>query len=144
MKFSWNILSAFIRGVYTGEFANSILGKTRREEIDRSMKSEGKSQLATLFSLDANECYPLLVEKGIQFAFIPLFFAILVATFIWAAKERSTASLLAAALVIYKLVVVGITQYEPRHMNAVYLLALGCALRYFSERRSVRVRTDLS
>ena len=76
------------------------------------------------------------IEKTIKVIFILLFDIFLVLAALYFAKNyRKTLVLSIFLLVLYKFCIISFIQYEPRHMNAIYLFLLGPSLLFLKERR---------
>jgi len=97
-KTAFNFASIFFRGLYIGEYSQA----TGVE----------------------------LIDKIIKVIFIPIFSLLIIWFFYSAYRSRKTTGQMLSlwlpitSIVIYKVVLVCLIQYEPRHMNAVYLLIL--------------------
>lgn len=79
--------------------------------------------------------YEGVVEKIIKIIFIIVFDFLLVLTCLYYVKNRRL--LLAAiifTLLIYKFALIALIQYEPRHMNAIYLFILGPSLLFWKKK----------
>ncbi|MFC2130530.1 hypothetical protein ACFLSQ_03770 [Bacteroidota bacterium] len=137
IKAGYNFLSAWTRGVYTGEYANFFITKDRRKEIDKKITNQNGfiNKIESLFDLSLKESVPLLLEKALQGVFIPIFLVLLIILKIvfWKEKDKYLRIVLAVigAIVAYKLALVSLIQYEYRHMNAIYLFLLGGGFLFF-------------
>jgi hypothetical protein len=134
-KVGYNIASAFVRGVYTGEYANMTMSKPERDSVDATINSAHGigGKLHALTSLPLSKQLPIELEKLLQFCFMLVFLVLLVMMLrklfrSGLPSEMQAILWVSAGIVVYKLLLVGFIQYEPRHMNPVYLLVLGCAL----------------
>ena len=133
-KAGYNFISAWVRGVYTGEYANFFITKDRRFEIDEKITSQNDllNKIKSLFDLSLKESIPLLLEKALQGVFIPVILVLLIILKIvfWKEKDKYLRIVLAVigAIIAYKLALVSLIQYEYRHMNAIYLFLMGAGL----------------
>ncbi len=129
-KVGYNFASIFLRGLYVGEYSRFFMENNVRDSTESSIKEiNGISNKAIyLKDLDASISLPYLFEKIIQFLFIIFFSYILLSTIIAFFRNISTVNsgyiLPLYILVIYKIVLVSFIQYEPRHMNSIYMLVL--------------------
>lgn len=132
-KCALNFVRALAGGVYTGEYANVFISRERRAEIDAEIESKpgATAKFFSLFDYKFDESAPLVVEKSLQIlsrAFVFGLFAIFIATFFIKLNHREkTLFFVVATIVLYKLAVVSLLQYEYRHINPIYLLLLGNA-----------------
>ncbi len=139
-KVARNIAKAFTGGVYTGEYANFFIGVDRRLEIEEELAKRGgkEDKLKYVLDLPFKSSFPIAVEKAIQGAFAIIFLAALMiffASFFKMKDQRFRATLaVVAGMLIYKILSVGLIQYEYRHMNAVYLLIFGGGMIYLTVR----------
>jgi hypothetical protein len=78
------------------------------------------------------------IQKIVKIVFILLFDLLLLVTCLYFSKHygRSPLFFIVAVLVVYKFLLISFIQYEPRHMNAIYLFLLGSSLLYFEDRIS--------
>ena len=76
-----------------------------------------------------------IIEKIIKIIFILVFdFLLLLTSLYFIKNRRSLLVVLAFILIIYKFTLVSLIQYEPRHMNAIYLFLLGPSLLFLKEK----------
>jgi len=139
-----NTLQVFLRGVYTGEYANLFITHQRRMEINNYLLAQGGhiKQLNALLDFQSNESIPILIEKFIQFIFILLLFALFLMmlfksldfTFL-----NQNISIIVISLILYRIATIAIIQYEYRHINSFYLLLFGLIIVNFDS-----IRTSLS
>jgi hypothetical protein len=111
-KTGYNFVSIFFRGLYTGEYSQ-VTGVE-------------------------------LIDKIIKVVFIPIFTLMIGWFFYSAYQSRKTSSqrsflwLPVVAIVSYKIMLVCLIQYEPRHMNSVYLLILVGVLSTLADKNNRR------
>jgi hypothetical protein len=146
-KSVYNFLSAWIRGVYTGEYANFFIEQDRRKEIDREIMPEKgiMDKIKIILKLDFSESLPLLLEKSLQGIFIPIFFFAIIINLLLFFKIKNNylkiLLLVTIILIFYKFAIISFIQYEYRHMNTIYLFILGGGLSYMGGGLSyIRIR----
>ncbi len=132
-KCGYNLLSVIRGGVYTGEYASLAIDYDRRYEINDAIRNQSgmMAKADYLFDLPPSESISIVCEKVLQFAFVPVMFWLLfrfAGNFARPSGGNVQLFWLLASVVIYKLAVVSLVQYEYRHINAIYLLLLGIAL----------------
>jgi hypothetical protein len=76
--------------------------------------------------------YPDIIEKTIKIIFVFIFDLLLALSVYTLVKKIKASSIFTAVsvLIIYKFALISFIQYEPRHMNAIYLFMLGIAFVY--------------
>ncbi|HYM19416.1 MAG TPA: hypothetical protein VEW28_00255 [Candidatus Kapabacteria bacterium] len=137
-KIAYNLLSTVYRGVYTGEFVNITLDSAAREAFLGSITSGNISQdISRLSEFRFVTIIVFAIQQFIHIFFIPIFDLLILLTIIYCWKYLRKSFLLKVVLIVllYKFALVGLVQYEPRHMNAIYLLVLGTALLYVQNRK---------
>lgn len=134
-KIAYNIFKTFIGGVYTGEFANLFINQEDRLRINLYISSHSGyiSQIRATLDYPASISIPILAEKFLQLCFMIINFTLLlIFIYLIFTQKRSKSPYLAvlAGTVIYKIAIIGLIQYEYRHMNAIYLILLGLTIDY--------------
>ncbi len=127
-KIAYNFISSLIRGVYTGEFANTFIDKDLRFQWEKSLNKQIglQNKFDFILKTDYQILIPVLLEKFIQLLFIPIFFILFVLTTIKFLKyDFDKLDLFLLSIILYKLIIVSLIQYEYRHMNSIYLILLG-------------------
>ncbi len=129
-KMGYNAIKVFTNGVYTGEYANYFLGKQLRSKIDNKLNITPNKieQIKIIINLPLNKSIPLIVEKFIQMLFLPIFFVLMLFLLynIIFNKSRNNETLLTVLMIIlFKILLISLIQYEYRHTTGFYLLAFG-------------------
>ncbi|MDP8255656.1 MAG: hypothetical protein P9M14_07905 [Candidatus Alcyoniella australis] len=136
IKVGHNLLRSLIGGVYTGEYANLTIEKERLNQIWVLTQQVGRWQ--GIKSVRFTEAGALAVNFMIAKIYCLIFIVLLVfwskAFYIYRESSRKLLIGLGACFIFYKLLIVSFLQYQPRHMNAVYLMVLGAALVLWRER----------
>lgn len=133
-KMLHNTVKFFTNGLYTGEYANFFIGKTKRAQIDDIInQSKGKlNQLKTLFNFPTALFLPIAVEKILQITFTMIFLIINIILLIsFFRNSLNYQTLLILSIIIFKILIIAVIQYEYRHTTGVYLLILGLFLSRF-------------
>lgn len=131
-----NFKMIFLRGVYTGEYANLFITPARRLEVNNQLLAYGGTvnQLFALRNYPLSVSLPILVEKSVQFVFMALFpFVILMSLIVVFRHRKNPIMLVILAFVLYRMFVISIIQYEYRHTSSFYLPLLGLALMLIAE-----------
>jgi len=129
-KVMLNVGRVALGGLYVGEYDAWTISEQRRQEIDAIVVREGR--LAALRQARLSEAAALAAQFVFNKLYAVLFFGLLIAWIgagrrLWRGEKRLLVGL-TAALLLYKLALVGLLQYEPRHLNAVYLPLLGLVM----------------
>jgi hypothetical protein len=133
-KVGYNLFSSLTYGVYTGEYANSIIGLEHRQVVETGFASNNNifKKIDYLLNADKFVTVPILIEKGLQGIFMIIFLYLILSSIMKLITGKVNLSksflILLLAIIIYKFAIVSAIQYEYRHMNAIYLLVLGIAL----------------
>ncbi|MFP4526965.1 MAG: hypothetical protein ACLFQX_00330 [Candidatus Kapaibacterium sp.] len=138
-KIAYNLFSIAKGGVYTGEYAGLAIGFDRRYEINHEISGAPGigGKIGAMLDLPAGESVPLAIEKLIQAIFVPIFLGAL-AIFMWLIFTKQLSPPLravAAAAVVYKILLAAALLYEYRMMNPVYPLLIGASLWWIARRR---------
>jgi len=127
--FGWkvihNLASALTGGLYVGEPYTLTVTGNREGEVQRLKAQFGRIGVLQHLLPVERKLYGLYYGLLVGFR---LFFFVLVCLAVITSYRRPTldpAILAILVLLIYKLAVVSLVQYQPRHMNAVYLPLLG-------------------
>ncbi|MEP7233925.1 MAG: hypothetical protein ABI778_01395 [Ignavibacteriota bacterium] len=80
--------------------------------------------------------YQSVAQTIIKIIFVVIFDILVLLFLLYIKRKRNMSSLLLILIVIvlYKFLLISLIQYEPRHMNAIYLLILGPALLFLKDR----------
>lgn len=132
-KMGYNAIKVFTNGVYTGEYANYFLGKELRAQVDNNIniKTNKIEQIKTLINLPSDQSIPLILEKFIQMLFLPIFFVLMIflLNYLSFSKSNNDETLLIIVMIIlYKILLISLIQYEYRHATGFYLFVLGVFL----------------
>jgi|GEM_PF-1630243 len=136
-KMGYNFFSIWKGGVYTGEFANYFITENRRSEIDNLINNTKGilNKINILTNLKLSESLSLFSEKALQGIFIPVVFLLLVLFILSYYKQKddymNVVFLVGAAIILYKVAIVCLVQYEYRHINSIYLFLLGTGMTTF-------------
>lgn len=86
--------------------------------------------------------YSNIIEKGIKIIFILIFDLLLLMTCIYLVRQMKRSFILSIVLtfILYKFALITLVQYEPRHMNTIYLFLFGTALLFLNNRKSATPR----
>ena len=115
LKVARNFGMAFVGGLYTGEYANLLLNDAQRVQLEQAHSING---------IPIGVVAVWVVEKALRILSIPL---LLILLLLFVAKRKSletkyaTLHPLILALVIYRIATVALIQYEPRHVNLIYV-----------------------
>lgn len=137
-KVAHNLVAVATRGVYTGEYSTLALDSGERDRTLEQLSSASgvARKLNTIRELPAAGAIALVFEKTVQGFFVVVLTCALAILLIALWRKMTSAVLwIIVTLVAYKILLVALVQYEPRHMNAVYMFALGASLVYLIERR---------
>lgn len=136
-KVIYNFFSAFIGGVYTGEYSGLFINKERMLEIGLETEAQGGAinKIKYVLNLPFKESISILSEKIIRAIFIPIFLLMII-IFIFKRNKQpefSYLNLLIFTAVIYKFLLISFLQYEYRHLNQIYLLLAGSFIIYIAK-----------
>lgn len=137
-KVGYNLLKGLAGGLYMGEAGSLFLDVRQRAAIDGSINSASFRQTwNVLRPLPAVSILLLSVEKILRAVSSPLLLG-LIMLFLLSLRDRRFRNqplfIAVLSLLIFRLATVSLVQYEPRHMNAVYLPLLLCSLLYWKDR----------
>jgi len=146
-KMAYNATKVFTNGVYTGEYANFFLGKSVRSEIDRKINlyQSKIEQIRYLFNLPTNRSVPLLLEKFIQMVFAPIFFSLMIYqlyTFAIRKSRQNKIIMIVGMIIIFKILIISLIQYEYRHSTGFYLLLFGVFVYFLNNREILNNRKN--
>ncbi len=129
-KIGINFIRAVIGGVYVGEYYTLFIPEERDKELlDFKIK-------AGLFHMFENMSHLEILIFSVYFAIrmlSSLVFFLFILYWIYFQFNKKLLldeqiTLIILSLILYKFLLVSFTQYEPRHMNVVYVLFLGLVL----------------
>lgn len=132
-KVAYNVWSAVTGGTYVGELRTLASSPERVQALTRLAANEGRA--AALSKMSTAEAVAATVQSVLALASVAIIVALLLLG-AWALVRGTAppapdgpAVALCAAVVAYKLAIIGVAQASPRHMSAVYLplLAVGLA-----------------
>ena len=133
-----------IGGLYVGEYDAWLISPARRGEIGEIISREGR--FAALRDVWPSEAAALVAQFVFHKLYAVLFFGLIVAWIVAGRRmrrgEQRLLFALATTLFVYKIVLVGLLQYEPRHINAVYLPLLGLVMTALPGRRRRRAADE--
>jgi len=125
-KSIYNFSSAFLGGLYTGEYSTLFMDYGYRYEFEKELNLvKGFGKVAFIMELPITKSIPFLIEKFIRLLSIPLFLFLLLYFFYNIKQIGNSNYLLIFMIVIQKLIIVSLIQYEYRHLNFIYLFLLG-------------------
>lgn len=133
-KVGYNFLSSLRHGVYIGEYTTLAMLDKRRLEIENKLSSfNGKfEKIKSITSLELNESMAFLVDRIINKIFKLVFFFLIVLFIYFSIAYRSEKNSylvgMLVSIVLYRFSLVSLIQYEPRHMNSIYLLFCGTGI----------------
>ncbi|MFH1051731.1 MAG: hypothetical protein V1779_12490 [bacterium] len=136
-KMGYNFFSIWKGGIYTGEYANYFISENRRNEIDNLINSAKGvfNKINVILNLRVNESISLFFEKALQGIFIPVLFLLMALFILSYYKQKgeyfNIVFLVGAAIILYKIAIVCLVQYEYRHINSIYLFLLGTGMKTF-------------
>lgn len=125
-KSIYNLSSAFMGGLYIGEYATLFMDYNERYALEKQLNSVGSlDKISFLINQPPTVSFPFILEKLIRLLSIPLFLFLLLYFFYDIKKIKNSNYLLILMIVLQKLMVVSLIQYEYRHLNFIYLFLLG-------------------
>lgn len=122
-KVGWNIGRAVVGGLYVGEFPAVMAGPSEWADQQRLLGELQFGELVARTGFAGSMLW--LVQLVIRIASV-----VVLAYLLWTVMDRMRPShrssidlvdLALVAMVVSKLVLIGLLQYEARHMNAIYL-----------------------
>lgn len=126
-----NGIRFFTGGVYTGEYGSLLISEGQRQAIDNKINNaEGSKKIDVIIEQKFYSSYPILFEK-IVLQIYRLIWLVLIMLFIYMIFKKEWNLLIGICLIfiIHKLIIVSGIQYEYRHLNSIYLIVLGLALK---------------
>lgn len=128
-KVGYNFVSIFYRGLYVGEYSRIFMNDALRDSTETRLQQQDgvTNKISYLEELTLSVSLPYLVEKSLQILFIVLFTLMLI-TVVFQIKRRHKQNekflIPILSIICYKFLLVSFVQYEPRHINAIYMFVL--------------------
>lgn len=131
LKIGYNFVRSVIGGVYVGEYYTLFTSDKRTQELLDVKNNDGLISLLNYMSLNEKLVYCLYYILRLMFSLVFLILIVFVLYLLFKdfGLVNNTIVLVVLTFIIYKFLIIALIQYEPRHMNVIYLLLLGVMLR---------------
>lgn len=127
-KVSFNTIKVFYGGLYTGEFSNLFIDKELRTEIDLVVNdAKGLDKFEALTLYGDKVLISVLLDKLLRLSYVFLWIFLLLKVSLklrYNLKNNRSISLILFIVILYKIALAGLIQYEYRHLNSIYLFIL--------------------
>ena len=143
-KVGYNFVSIFYRGLYVGEYSRIFMNDALRDSTESKLQQQNGmgNKISYLEELPAAVSLPYLFEKSLQILFVILFTLMILTVLFQMIKRKHSRKveylIPILSIICYKFLLVSFVQYEPRHINAIYMFVL---FLYLTEKPSIKSKS---